>query len=368
MSQKTPLYEEAQAAGAIFEERNGWLLPAHFGQVIADHQTACSAAALFDISHHGKVKVTGADAGRFLHNLCTNEISNLASGSGCEAFLTTGQAKIVAYAIIYRACLPDQTEAFFLDVGAGMGEAVLKHLDRYLISEQVELADETLELAELHLAGPRARGVLESASLAKLPALSPLQHIYHAIGGATCHIRGHEPLGLAGFDILCPRVNAPAVWKALLEAGAKPAGSTAYEILRVEAGTPVYGSDIDETNLPQEVGRIERTVSFTKGCYIGQETIARIRTYGHVNRSLVGLKLSGCGAVKDGAKVLRDGKEVGQITSSVQSPRVGQPIALAYLRRGNHEPGTKLEVAADDERRSAEVVPLPFVGAGAGPV
>ena len=112
----------------------------------------------------------------------------------------------------------------------------------------------------------------------------------------------------------------------------------------MEAGTPVYGRDIDETNLPQEVARVERTISFTKGCYIGQETVARIRTYGHVNRTLVGLQLDGETAVPLGTKLFHADKEVGHITSSAVSPRLGQAIALAYVRRGSQEPGTRLEV------------------------
>src|SRR5207244_7503068 len=122
---------------------------------------------------------------------------------------------------------------------------------------------------------------------------------------------------------------AAAVWQALLAGGARPAGIEAYNALRIEAGTPVYGLDIDDTNLPQEVARVERTISFTKGCYIGQETVARIRTYGHVNRSLIGLRLSGNAAASPAAKLFRADKEVGHITSSALSPKSGQAIALA---------------------------------------
>src|SRR4029077_577828 len=126
--------------------------------------------------------------------------------------------------------------------------------------------------------------------------------------------------------------RAAAVWQALIAGGAQPAGLQAYHTLRIEAGTPVYGLDIDDSNLPQEVGRTERTVSFTKGCYIGQETVARIRTYGHVNRSLVGLRIAGGEAVPRGVQVTRESKEVGTVTSCIVSPRFGA-IALGYVRR-----------------------------------
>jgi folate-binding protein YgfZ len=329
---------------------------------MTEYQIAHQQAALFDISHHGKIEVTGADAASFLHNLCTNEVKNLPAGAGCEAFLTTGQAKIIAFIVIYHALLPDGRNAFLLDVGPDMAEKVLKHLDRYLISEQVELADRTHEWAQLHLAGPRAREILERTLGNKLPDLLELQHTTQNLAEAACQIRRHEPLGLLGYDLLCDKERAAAVWQALSTNGAIPAELQTYDTLRIEAGTPVYGVDIDDSNLPQEVARVERTVSFTKGCYIGQETVARIRTYGHVNRSLVALKLDLAVPVPHGAKLFRVDKEVGQITSSVLSPRLGKAIALAYVRRGNQEPGTQLEVEAEGGQRRAEVTALPFTG------
>ena len=133
-----------------------------------------------------------------------------------------------------------------------------------------------------------------------------------------------------------------------------------YHTLRIETGTPWYGVDIDDSNLPQEVGRIDRAVSFTKGCYIGQETIARIRTYGHVNRSLVGLKADGDSPVTSKSKVIRGGKEIGHVTSSVWSPSVNSMIALAYVRRGNQDPGTPVEIDIAGQARNAVIAPLPF--------
>src|SRR5262249_40430878 len=163
-----------------------------------------------------------------------------------------------------------------------------------------------------------------------------------------------------GYDVVVPRETAGSLWNTLRATGAVPAGTDAYQTLRVEAATPQFGIDIDDTNLPQEVGRIDRTISFTKGSYIGQETVARIRTYGHVNRTLVGLTLEGDGTVPFGTKLFRDGKEVGQITSCVFSTRLQRVIALAYVRRGNQEPGTRIEVG-DSKARASEVVALPFI-------
>jgi len=360
MPDRTPLYETAARAGAVFGEDHGWVVPAHFGDATAEYFAARDHAALFDVSHHGKVELTGADAGRFLHNLCTNDILGLRPGTGCEAFLTTGQAKIVAHVLVYRQVPADGGEAFWLDVGPGMAEKVIKHLDRYIISEQVELADRTVEFAQLHLAGPEAPGVLQRAGVEEAGRLQDLQQTEHGLGSASrCSIRRHDPLGVPGYDVVCRAADAVAVWQALTPAGARPAGAQAYQVLRVEAGTPLNGADIDETNLPQELGRTERAVSFTKGCYIGQETIARIRTYGHVNRSLVSLVITGGDAVPHGSKLYRDGKEVGLVTSSAMSPRSAATVALGYVRRGNQEPGTSLEVETGEARRGAAVVSPP---------
>jgi glycine cleavage system T protein len=361
MSERTPLYEAAAQAGAVFAETAGWLVPAHYGEGAAEYYHTRRHAGFFDVSHHGQVELSGPDAVGFLHNLCTNDINRLAPGTGCEAFLTTAQAKVVARALVYRGRLPDGRDVLWLDVGPGLAGNVLQHLDRYLITEQVELAERTRELAQLHLAGPAAPAVVKQALGEDVPDLAELQHVERTLpGGAAGHVRRHDPLGVPGYDLVCPAGQAGVLWQVLVAAGARPAGLDAYEVLRVEAGTPVNGTDIDETQLPQELGRTDRAVSFTKGCYIGQETVARIRTYGHVNRSLVGLKLAGSGTVPAGARLLRDGKEVGHITSAVESPRLGTAIALAYVRRGSQEPGTVLEV--EGGRRTAIVAALPFAG------
>jgi folate-binding protein YgfZ len=361
MPLQTPLYDVEARVGGAFEEVAGWLIPVHYGNPASEDARTRQTAGLFDLCHHGKVTVTGPEAARFLHNLCTNSVTTLAAGDGCEAYLTTGQARIVARALIYHLPAVDGTPAFWLDVGPGLGPKVYQHLDHFLVSEQVELADRTEDMAQLHLAGPRAAVILNQALGAELPPLKELQHAERTVQGQPCQVRRHDPLGLPGFDLVAPRTAAQALWEALTAAGAVPAGLPVYGVLRLEAGTPENGPDIDG-QLPQEVRRMERAVSFTKGCYIGQETVARIRTYGHVNRSLVGLRVAGEEALLEGTKLFRDGQEVGQATSSVLSPRHGL-IALAYVRRGSEKPGTVLDVGAAGSGRTAEVVSLPFAGA-----
>jgi folate-binding protein YgfZ len=341
MPERSPLHEIAAAAGARFVEEAGWLMPADYGAAAAEYRQTRAAAGLFDVSHRGKIELTGRDAAKFLHNLCTNDVLHLAPGAACEAFFCTAKAKTVAYVLVEHLRLPDDQDLFRLDVAPGQAERLLKHLDYYLISEQVEITDRTRDLAQLHLAGPQASAVLEQLACPVPPAR-------------------HSPLGLPGHDLLCPREGAASIWQRLIAAGARPAGLDAYEVLRVEGGTPVYGKDIDENRFAVEVNRAAQAICYTKGCYLGQEPIVMARDRGHVNRFLVGLKLLGDGPLSPGARVFQAGGEVGQVTSAAASPWLGAIIALAYLRRGTHEPGTLVEVESGVARLPARVTALPF--------
>ncbi len=333
----------------------------------ADYRAAREGAALFDLSDRGKVELTGPEAAVFLHNLSSNDVKGLAYSRGCEAFLCNVQARVLAWALIWHVKIFDDHallsshDSFWLDVDPGFGETVARHLDRHLISERAEIADRTDAFAHLHLAGPQAPALMEAAGITGLQELELMQAGW---GAGTVQFRRRDRLGVPGFDVVCPAGQAPALRQSYLDAGAKPAGSETYEILRVEAGTPVYGKDLDESRLAPEVNRTKQAVSYNKGCYLGQEPIVRIRDLGHVNRVLMGLRIAGGEPVPVGSKLWRDGKEAGQVTSAVVSPELGT-VALVYVRRGSAEPGTALEVEAGGGRRAATVAAPPLQGGGA---
>src|SRR5262249_39489197 len=160
----------------------------------------------------------------------------------------------------------------------GQSEKLIQHLDHYVVSEQVEFADRTREFALMHLAGPQAKNVLEKGLVDDVPDLEELQHMMRTFGASdTAHIRRHDPLGLPGYDIVCLRARAENIWQMLVRAGGKPAGLQAYQTLRVEAGTPVQGIDLDENTFAPEAGRTTRAISYNKGCYLGQEPIVMAR-------------------------------------------------------------------------------------------
>ncbi len=361
MAERTPLHDQTSSTGAVFVEDAGYLVPAHFGDVLAEYSAVRSAAVLIDQSPRGKVEVWGADAARFLHNLTTNDILNLAPGAGCEAFLTTAKAKVIAYLLIYRHTFPVDPPGFSLDVAPGAADKVIQHLDRYLISEQVEFAEPTTALfAQMHLAGPHASTLLEYVlGNVTLPAAALQHKAVRFDGDAASGLRRHDALGMPGYDLVCPAEQAASIWQRLIQAGARPAGREACEILRIEAGIPREGADIDENTFAPEVGRIAETISYTKGCYLGQESIVMARDRGQVNRTLVGVRLPD-GPVPHGSRLFDGDKEVGRVTSSVQSPRLGVGLGLAYVRRGHQQPDTKLQVDTAGKRVPAEVVKLPL--------
>jgi folate-binding protein YgfZ len=303
---------------------------------------------LFDQSDRAKIEMRGADRASFLNNFCTNDIVKLPVGGGCEAFLTTGQAKILARMLVFA--LP---EALWIDADPGLAPKVMQHLERYVITEQVELFDRSGALAEWHLSGA-------GANIGRQwPDLAPLQILEQAITGIGCQIRRNDALGQLGYDILCPREQKAAMEEYLAPKFAVAGSPRDYEFMRIRAGLPIYGRDMDEANLPQEVGRDALAISFTKGCYLGQETVARIHALGHVNRLLVGLHFDGSGAVPPGSPVFHQGQEIGKVTSAAEAPHGEGWYALAYVRRGHTAPATPIEVVSPHGRLAGTVAGLP---------
>jgi folate-binding protein YgfZ len=321
--------------------------------VEAQCREAREGAVLFDRSDRGKVEVTGPEAARFLHNLCTNDVVGLAAGAGCEAFFATAKAKVVAYVLLYNLPGADGRPDFWIDTAPGLAPKMVAYLDHFLVSERVEFADRTTGWAQYHVAGPRAEEILGRV-LAGPVRLEPL-HGLRTVGPAgECQVRRWDGLGVSGYEVLCPAPAGSMLYQALQDAGAHPAGTEAFERLRVEAGTPAQGPDIDENTFAPEAGRTARAICYTKGCYLGQEPIVMARDRGHLNRTLLRVTLPG-GPVPRGSLLFQDGKEVGRVTSSVS---VGAgAVGLAYVRRGHQDPGTTLEVEVGGRRGPAIIAP-----------
>jgi len=262
----------------------------------------------------------GADRARLLHALTTNHIQQLKPGQGCYAFFLNAQGHIQADANLF--CLEDR---FLLDTEPETREKLLRLVDKYIIADDVTLADVTETLASVAVEGPRAAQLLSG-----MGAPAPEQDYAHAAWG-DARIARASVTGEPGFRIFMP-AEARTDWIARLEsAGASRATAEDARIVRLEHGKPRYGDDIFDTTLPQETQQMH-AVHFTKGCYLGQEIVERIRSRGHVNRLLVKLEFDGTELPAKGAKVFADSAEAGEITSSAFSPALGKIVALAYVR------------------------------------
>ncbi|MFN0055312.1 MAG: YgfZ/GcvT domain-containing protein [Planctomycetales bacterium] len=317
------------------------------------YRAACERGVLFDMTGRTHVELTGRDRAKFLHNFCTNDIRNLAPGRACEAFLTSVQGKILAFVSVYA-----HPESLWLTSVPGSAVKIINHLSRYHISEEVSFVDRTAELATLLVAGPTAPALVESVLPGAL-RLEPMQVSEALFNQSAIHIRRHDFLRLPCLILVAPsNVEAP-LRERLTAAGALAAGNDLLESLRIEAGFPLYGVDLSDVNLAQEASRTRQAISFTKGCYLGQEPIARIDAMGHVNQQLRGVRLS-TGAVPPPpqSEIYSPGpdpKKVGQVTSSAISGADGHPIALAFLRRGFETPGTQVELRLEGTHIPAEV-------------
>ena len=287
-------------------------------------------AAFLDVSSRGRILARGRDRARLLHNLTSNEVKKMTPGSGCYAFLLSPQGRIQAD--LHLLCFEDH---FLIDTDPELREKVFNHIRRYIIADQVELVDVSAETSEIALEGPGAAAILATIG-APNPgadfAHSPWEQGTVAVMSLT---------GQPGFRIF--RQGSPdEVVRLLTAAGAKPCTDDDLRLVRIENGKPVYGADIRETSLPQETQQMH-AVSFTKGCYLGQEIVERIRAQGHVNKKLVRVEIDAAEAPAPGTKLNADGVEAGEITSAVYSQESGKVLGLAYVRAAQSDPGTELQ-------------------------
>jgi folate-binding protein YgfZ len=313
------------------------------GTLRSDYRVISETCGLIDRSERGKLALSGADAKGFLQGQVTNDVERLTEGAGCYAAFLTPKGKMLGDLRIL-----DSGDELLLDTERSALQELFNMIRRFSIGYVAELHKRTLERGLLSLLGP------EAASVAGVDAtLAPEEHAHQmiAIGGVPARAIRTD----MGVDLLYDaEADVAALRAALLDAGAAPVDEAAVECLRIEHGRPRYGVDLDDTVIPQEAGLNERAVSFTKGCYVGQETVARLYYRGKPNRDLRGLRLSG--PAERGDELTLDARVVGRLGSVADSPAFG-PIALALVRR-EAPPGATVTVGADGI--SAEVTKLPF--------
>ncbi len=346
--------------GAQFSEITGWSVPREYGDVTAEYYAVRQTVGLADLSHRGLIRVTGDDRIKWLQSIASNDLLPLTPGQGLYSSLLTHKGKMLTYFRVFL--LPDAV--LVEDVGE-IGQTTAQTLKRFLLyGTKAKMEPLTEQWGLLLLSGPRAVSVLQSAlhvdlTQAAIPSVTP-----GLFKGQPIYLLRTEETGECDIEIALPADHLQALWDQIATAGQahglRPIGTAALDMLRIEAGLPKAGPDINEEIVPPEANLEGKAFSLSKGCYPGQEVVARMDTYGSVRRHLVGLTLSEPIIPPHGAKLFSEDREVGWVSSAAMSPQVGTVIALGFPLRDFTKPDTALRVEVDGRRIAATVHPLPW--------
>jgi glycine cleavage system T protein len=356
--------------GATLIQIDGTSIPEKYSTIEEEYSAARHYAAFFDISHFGKLRITGKDAVDLLNRISTNDLSGMRPGMGKQTFLTTEKGRVVDLCTAYM-----QQESLLLRTSPSNSQNVKKWIEKFVISEDIKVEDVTATFPMFLVAGPSSADFLKQIAHSSHRTLLDLSKmpfdnfIRTFLGSCEVFLSRTKIAFDEGFILLVNQSDVEIVWNLFLnrskDLGAVPAGIETFETLRVETGIPLYPSELNEDVNPLEVNNLE-AVSFSKGCYVGQEVIARLQTYNKVRKRLVGLVAAS--KVHAGSKVFEARQpssgaetEIGLITSSVKSPGLGKEIALAYISMQQVVPGTKYLVKVGGKNVEAELSSLPFL-------
>jgi aminomethyltransferase len=373
---KSRLHEHHLKLGAVLGEAGGWEMPVHYGAPVAEHTAVRQGVGIADLSHRGRIRVTGEDRVKWLQSVISNDILPLAAGQGLYSGLLTHKGKMLSYFRVYA--LPDSL--LLEDVGE-IGDTTFQALRKFLLygtRAKMENCAETWGL--LLVSGPKTAALIKASFGADVTALKPLAFLTQKLPltpalsptGGRGDGEGHhqallirtEETGETDVEILIPADGLVTAWDRLWSSGEpmglKPFGTEAREALRLEAGLPRAGAELTEEVVPPEANLEGKAFSLTKGCYPGQEVVARMDTYGSVRRRLVGLLLQGDVLPPKGAKLFSGEREVGWVTSAARSPALNRVIAFGFPLRDFSTPGTTLTLEIEGHRYDTTVCPLPF--------
>jgi folate-binding protein YgfZ len=346
----TALQAHGEGLGAEAGEYRGATTAARFGDSQAEFARLRSACGVYDLGFRAKISLTGGDRVRWLNGMVTNNIRDLAADHGVYAFLLNPQGHILGDLYAYN-----RGASITVDTDSGQAEKILATFDHYIIMDDVEVTNLSDRMTAVGIAGPKSREVLAAAGFA-IPDLQALQT--HAViwHGTECTVVRGEDTEPVSYEIWLAPASVRQLWDALVASGAAPVGSEALELHRIVSGTPRYGVDIRERDLPQETEQA-RALNFNKGCYVGQEIVERIRSRGAVHRKFTGFLADGPAQIARGNKISAGEKEVGEITSaaSLHLADREKTVALGYVRREVGVPGREIAIGS----AKATVVQLP---------
>jgi folate-binding protein YgfZ len=339
--------------GAVIGDAHGVAVPAHFGDPVREWRAAREGAAVFAATYRSLLAATGDDRVAFLQGMLSNDVKALAAGMGTYASLLTQQGRVVTDLRVFA-----ETERLLLDVLGWRRDALRAALEQFIVADDVELTvpEDTPLIGML---GPLAAAVAgEALGSTDLPRAA-YAHMRSAYAGSPVLVLAVREVGVEAL-LFCGRpATAAPLFDACVEAGAQPLGMAALDVIRVERGVPWAGVDMDESTLLMETG-CEAAISFTKGCYLGQEVVERVAARGQVTRHLAGVLLDGQDLPGARSRLLAGGREVGYVTSAVRSPALDRAIALAMVQRKHVAPGDRVEIETGG---SGTVTALPFVPA-----
>ena len=346
-----------QPQPAAFADYRGATTAARFADPQPEFAALVGGCRIYDSGFRARLSVSGGDRVRWMNGMVTNNIRDLAAGHGLYAFLLNPHGRILGDMIVHNL-----GETLVVETDCSQVEKITATFDHYIIMDDVEVTNISEQQTAIGLAGPRSRDILNAAGI-KVPELQPLQSITPQCdcdcGCTECTVvRGDDAI-LDSYEIWLAPKDVYPTWQALLAAGATPVGSEALEMQRIAAGVPLYGVDICERDLPQETEQT-RALNFSKGCYVGQEIVERIRSRGNVHRKFSGFLIEDAAAIVAGMKITSEEKEVGQVTSAavLRMPAGGRTVALGYIRREVGVPGR--EVMIGDFK--GKVIQVPLVG------
>lgn len=349
--QPTPLHKAQQKLGARFASVAGWAVAAHFGDVPAEYEAARKGAAIADASHCGRILARGKDTLDLLNRLSTNLVDPLPEGAGQTTVITTGKGRVLDWVTV----LPWGEDVLLLTSPERRSE-VAEWVDMFTFEEDTTLEDVTESTAMLSIFGPTAESLLEQllgASMADLPKLGCTVVPWQSSEALVVRI---DPVSQPGFDVVVPADAAEALWEAATEHGAAPIGRQALEALRIEARVPQWGAEFTDDNNPLEAGLLGE-VSWTKGCYTGQEVVARLYNYHRIQRFLAAVEVPADAGCPPGAVLMADGVAVGRVTSVSPIAHGGVQAALALIRAGHAAVGNTLHIGESGPAVSVTWVP-----------
>jgi folate-binding protein YgfZ len=340
------LREVQSAAGAVFADDQP--VPLTFGNDVTALEATRSGVALVDRSHWGRIAVLGDDRLRFLHNQTTNSFDSLQPGQGCDTVFVSSTARTIDLVSVYAL-----DDAVLLLTSPGYSQRLMEWMDRFIFfADKVELKDLTATTATFSLLGPESDGLVQRLGMAAIVGQPFDSHQVFGLNGVEVRVAVGNGLSQSGYTLILNAADAAVVWQAIAAAGAVPLGETVWQQLRVEVGRPAPDHELTEEVNPLEAG-LWYTISLSKGCYIGQETIARLHTYRGVKQQLWGIRLAG--PAPSGSLITAAGEKVGQLTSCLLT--AAGYLGLGYIRTKAVQPGLKVAIGETE----GELVALPFV-------